>query len=157
MSCGRLENKVLGYVDGRLKEGERLEMEKHLSTCAACQLRVNEFRAVNVLLDELPMIEPSAAFDIRMQARVAAEPAKQGWWAWLMPAPRVAFAAAMLLLATVWMGSRPFEPPAIAEQDLPVVNSADYDVISSFAPLADLSQAATDDDDASDSNASQQM
>jgi anti-sigma factor RsiW len=157
MSCGRLENKVLGYVDGRLKEGERLEMEKHLSTCAACQLRVNEFRAVNVLLDELPMIEPSAAFDIRMQARVAAEPAKQGWWAWFMPAPRVAFAAAMLLLATVWMGSRPFEPPAIAEQDLPVVNSADYDVISSFAPLADLSQAASDDDDASDSNASQQM
>jgi anti-sigma factor RsiW len=157
MSCGRLENKVLGYVDGRLKEGERLEMEKHLSTCAACQLRVNEFRAVNVLLDELPIIEPSAAFDIRMQARVAAEPAKQGWWAWFMPAPRVAFAAAMLLLATVWMGSRPFEPPAIAEQDLPVVNSADYDVISSFAPLADLSQAATDDDDASDSNASQQM
>ncbi|HEY6268881.1 MAG TPA: zf-HC2 domain-containing protein [Candidatus Acidoferrum sp.] len=157
MSCGRLENKVLGYVDGRLKEGERLEMEKHLSTCAACQLRVNEFRAVNVLLDELPMIEPSAAFDIRMQARVAAEPAKQGWWAWFMPAPRVAFAAATLLLATVWMGSRPFEPPAIAEQDLPVVNSADYDVISSFAPLADLSQAASDDDDASDSNASQQM
>jgi anti-sigma factor RsiW len=157
MSCGRLENKVLGYVDGRLKEGERLEMEKHLSTCAACQLRVNEFRAVNVLLDELPMIEPSAAFDIRMQARVAAEPAKPGWWAWFMPAPRVAFAAAMLLLATVWMGSRPFEPPAIAEQDLPVVNSADYDVISSFAPLADLSQAASDDDDASDSNASQQM
>jgi hypothetical protein len=38
-----------------------------------------------------------------------------------------------------------------------VVNSSDYDVISIFAPLADLSQAASDDDDASDSNASQQM
>ncbi len=111
-----MENKILGYVDGRLKEGERLEMEKHLSTCAACQLRVNEFRAVNVLLDELPMIEPSAAFDFRMQARVAAEPAKQSWWAWLTPSPRIAFAA-----------------------------------------LGDLSQAASDDDDASDSTASQQM
>src|SRR5437879_8995802 len=157
MGCGRMEKKIMGYVDGRLKEGERLEMDEHLSTCAVCQLRVNEFRAVNVLLDELPMIEPSAAFDIRMQARVAAEPAKQSWWAWFMPSPRVAFAAAMLVLGIVWLGSRNFDYPAIAEQDMPVVDSADYDVISSFAPLADLSQAPSDDDDPGDSNASQTM
>ncbi len=31
MSCGRMENKILSYVDGRLKESERLEMEKHLA------------------------------------------------------------------------------------------------------------------------------
>jgi anti-sigma factor RsiW len=152
-----MENKILGYVDGRLKEGERLEMEKHLSACAACRVRVSEFRAVSGLLDALPMIEPSAAFDMRLQARVAAEPAKQSWWAWFAPAPRVAFAAAMLVLGIVWLGSRPFERPAIAEQDLPVVDSADYDVISSFAPLADLSQAPSDDDDPGDSNASQTM
>jgi anti-sigma factor RsiW len=157
MSCSRMENKILGYVDGRLKEGERLEMEKHLSTCAACRLRVNEFRAVTGLLDELPVIEPSAAFDLRVHARVAAEPAKQSWWAWLTPSPRVVLAASMLLFAIVWIGSRPIEHPPIAEQDLPVVENADYDVISSFAPLADLSQAASDDDDASDSTAPQQM
>jgi anti-sigma factor RsiW len=156
MSCSRMENKVLGYVDGRLKESERLEMEKHLSTCAACRLRVNEFRAVTVLLDELPLIEPSSAFDIRVHARVAAEPAKQSWWAWLTPSPRVVFAASMLLLAMVWIGLRPVEHPAIADQDLPVVENADYDVISSFAPLTDLSQATSDDDD-SDSNTPQQM
>src|SRR4029077_11202608 len=106
MSCSRMENRILGYVDGRLKESERLEMEKHLLSCAACQLRVNEFRAVSVLLDELPMIEPSAAFDVRVPARVAAGPAKQSWWACFTPSPRVAFAASMLLLATVWIGSR---------------------------------------------------
>src|SRR5260370_28238073 len=72
MSCSRMEKKIMGYVDGRLKEGERLEMEKHLSTCAACQLRVNEFRAVSVLLDELPTLEPSAALDGRMEAGGAA-------------------------------------------------------------------------------------
>jgi anti-sigma factor RsiW len=33
MSCGRMEKKLMGYMDGRLKEGERLEMEKHLGTC----------------------------------------------------------------------------------------------------------------------------
>jgi anti-sigma factor RsiW len=137
-----MENKTLGYVDGRLKEGERLEMEKHLSTCAACQLRVNEFRSVHALLDELPMIEPSAAFDLRVRARVAAEPAKQSWWAWFTPSPRVAFAASMLLLATVWV-SRYSDPPQIDQADIPVLEN--YDVISSFEPLTELSQAAPAD------------
>jgi anti-sigma factor RsiW len=161
MSCSRMENRILGYVDGRLKESERLEMEKHLLTCAACQLRVNEFRAVSVLLDELPMIEPSAAFDVRVHARVAAEPAKQSWWAWFTPSPRVAFAASMLLLATVWIGSRtgPEDPFNAADIDkinenMPVLEN--YDVISDFAPLSDLSQQAPDDD-ASDSNPGQTM
>src|SRR6266566_4156690 len=52
MSCARMEGKILGYVDGRLKESERLEVEKHLGSCAACRLRANEFRAVSGLLDE---------------------------------------------------------------------------------------------------------
>ena len=144
MSCSRMENKTLGYVDGRLKEGERLEMEKHLSTCGACQLRVNEFRSVHALLDELPMIEPSAAFDLRVRARVAAEPAKQSWWAWFTPSPRVAFAASMLLLATVWVGSYSGSNQLQIDQaDIPVLEN--YDVISSFEPLTELSQAAPAD------------
>ena len=146
MSCSRMENKILGYVDGRLKEGERLEMEKHLSTCSACQLRVNEFRSVHALLDELPMIEPSAAFDVRVRARVAAEPAKQSWWASFMPSPRVAFAASMLLLGTLWIGtfSGPIDTP-IDQTDIPVLEN--YDVISSFEPLTELPQAPADETD----------
>ena len=155
-----MENKIMGYVDGRLKEGERLEMEKHLSTCAACRVRVNEFRAVNVLLDELPTIEPSAAFDVRLQARVAAEPAKQSWWTWFAPSPRVAFAASMLLLATLWLGSRPPDSSLSAteiekiNQNMPVLEN--YDVLSDFAPLSELPQPVQADD-ASDTNQSQQM
>jgi anti-sigma factor RsiW len=145
MSCGRMENKILGYVDGRLKEGERLEMEKHLSTCGVCQLRVNEFRSVHALLDELPMIEPSAAFDLRVHARVAAEPAKQSWWAWFVPSPRVVFAASMLAMAMVWIGRYSVsDPPQIDQADIPVLEN--YDVISSFEPLTELPQAAPADD-----------
>src|SRR5216684_1972448 len=135
MSCSRMENKILGYLERRLKESERLEIEKHFSTCAACRLRVNEFCAVNVLLDELPVIEPSAAFDIRMQARVAAEPAKQSWWAWFAPSPRVVLAAAMLLLATVWIGSRTDRPLSAVDVDKINQNMSvleNYDVISDF-------------------------
>lgn len=142
-----MEAKILAYVDGRLKDGERLDFEKHLASCASCKLRVTEFRAVHSLLDELPQIEPSEAFDLRVHALVAAEPAKRPWWSWLAVSPRAAFAAAMLLLATVWVSTRPQPNVAIAEQDLPVVENADYDVISNFAPLSDLSQAADDDDE----------
>jgi anti-sigma factor RsiW len=155
-----MENKILGYVDGRLKEDERLEMEKHLVTCAACRVRVNEFRAVNVLLDELPTIEPSAAFDVRLQARVAAEPAKQSWWTWFAPSPRVAFAASMLLLATVWLGSRPPDFPLSAadvdniNQNMSVLEN--YDVISDFAPLSELPQPVQADE-ANNTNQNQQM
>ena len=143
MSCSRMENKILGYVDGRLKESERLEVEKHLAVCAACRLRVNEFRAVSGLLDELPMIEPSAAFDLRVHARVVAEPLKQGWWAWLMPAPRVAVAAAMLVAAMVWVGTR-HNQPQIAQDDIPVLEN--YDVLSNFEPLTELPPPVQADD-----------
>ena len=155
MSCEKMETRILAYVDGRLKEGERAEVEKHLAGCAACRVRVNEFRAVTDLLDELPVIEPSGAFNARVHALVAAEPEKRrSWFAWFTPSPRIAFMASMLLLAAVWLGSvqKPVAP-AIAEQDLPVVENADYDVISSFAPLSDLSQVP--DDDANDNDTTQ--
>ena len=96
MSCNRMEDRILPYVDGRLKAGEVKEMEAHLKTCAACELRVNEFRALSGLLDELPQIEPSGAFDARVRARVAAEPVKQSWWSVFAPSPtpgRAAFAS----------------------------------------------------------------
>ena len=146
MSCTRMENKIVAYVDGRLRESERLDVEKHLAACAACQLRVNEFRAVAGFLDELPQIEPSGAFDARVRARVVAEPLKQGWWAWFRPSPRVAFAASLLVLATVWVASRPqptepaLTPADVAQinQDLPELEN--LDVISDFGALTDLPQ-----------------
>ena len=145
MSCGRMEKKILGYVDGRLKESERLELGKHLKTCAACRLRVNEFRAVSGLLDELPVIEPSEAFDLRVHARVAAEPVKQSWWAWFAPSPRVAFAASMLLLATVWIGKESgTTQPQIAQDDVEVLEN--YDVLSNFELLTELPQPVQADD-----------
>jgi len=151
-----METRLLGYIDGRLKENEQREMEKHLAACPACTVRVNEFRSVSSLLDELPQIEPSAAFDLRVRARIAAEPVKQNWWSWVGAAPRVLVAAAMLLLATVWVGHRPADNANMAssaggdetqimqDQDLPVLEN--YDVLANFEPLTELSQADSTDD-----------
>jgi len=148
MSCEKMESRILSYIDGRLKDTERLDVEKHLAACVPCQLRVEEFRAVSGLLDELPVIEPSPAFDARVHALVAAEPVKQNWWAWLSVSPRVTFAASMLLVAALWLGfyQRPHAPalpwnnPQVADeqmmQDLPVLE--DHDVLSNFEPLKEL-------------------
>jgi hypothetical protein len=164
MSCEKMESRILGYVDGRLKESERLDAEKHLATCSACRLRVNEFRAVNDLLGELPAIEPSGAFDARVRALVAAEPVKQhGWWAWLHFSPRIALVASMLLIAALWMGyTRPIGPPPInmqeadaqMMQDLPVLE--DHDVLTNFEPLKELPPPVQAEDE-DNSPAPQQM
>jgi anti-sigma factor RsiW len=157
MSCEKMESRILGYVDGRLKESERLDAEKHLASCAPCSMRVEEFRAVSGLLDELPVIEPSPEFDARVRALVAAEPVKQNWWAWLRVSPRVAFAASVLLLAALWMGfyprqldpPLPWNNPVVADeqmmQDLPVLE--DHDVLSNFEPLKELPPPVQADED----------
>jgi len=158
-----MENKILPYLDGRLKAGEMRDVEAHLKTCAACLLRVNEFRAVTGLLDELPQIEPSGAFDARVRARVAAEPVKQNWWAVFAPSLRVVFAAAMLLVATVWIGSRPNDmlngPNVPTEEavvgDLPVLEN--FDVLSNFDALSDLPLSQSDDASQQDVNPNTQM
>src|SRR6266851_3446023 len=164
MSCSRMEKLMMPFVDGRLKVSEQREVEAHLAVCAACRVRVNEFRAVSGLLDELPQIEPSGAFDARVRARVAAEPVKQSWWAVFAPSPRAAFAASMLLLATIWIGSRPNNvnttdvgsnglTAAIDPNDLPVLEN--YDILANFEPLTELPQPVqSDEPDEADSNQS---
>src|SRR5215475_4220565 len=123
MSCERMESRILAYVDGRLSESEFAEVQKHLDACPVCRVRATEFSSVSDLLDELPMIEPSPAFDVRVRARIAAEPIKQNWWdavwASLLPSSRIAFAASTLLLATVFVAYRgviPDNPPIPPEQ-----------------------------------------
>ena len=163
MTCSWMKERILPYMDGRLKESERRGVEKHLAACSACRLGVEEFQKVSGLLGELPRIEPSAAFDLRVRARVAAEPPKQNlwqsWWALLAPSPRVVLAASMLVLATVWLAHRPADTtalgPASADaeyrmiSDLPVLE--DYDVLSNFEPLTDLPEPVQND------NANQSM
>jgi len=157
MSCERMESRILGYVDGRLKESERLEVEKHLADCAPCRLRAQEFSAVSGLLDELPLIEPSPEFDTRVHALVAAEPApKVSWWVWLHVSPRIAFAASMLLMMALWLGYRtgPLPPSPITNddhamlQDLQVLE--DHDVLQNFEPLKSLPAPVQDDDSDTD-------
>jgi len=149
MSCAKTLSGILPYIDGRLQAKERAEIEKHLGTCPSCRLRMEQFCAVAVLLDQLPVIEPSLAFDARVRALAAGAVVKQGWWPLWKVSTRVALAACVLLLAALWLGfyegprtvTLQWSDPQIADeqmmQDLPVLE--DYDVLSNFEPLRELS------------------
>jgi hypothetical protein len=70
----------------------------------------------------------------------------------------VAFAASLLLLATMWVASRPAEHPLTAadeaqiDQELPALEN--FDVLSDFGALTDLPQPVQPDD-AGDANPDQ--
>jgi predicted anti-sigma-YlaC factor YlaD len=77
-------------------------MEEHLRACTECSGKLEEFRQTMALLDEWQAPEPSPYFDVRLQARLREEIAKQptGWLAWVRK-PVLALAFAVLMMASV--------------------------------------------------------
>jgi len=157
--CAALESKLVEYLDGRALPADRHAVEEHLSGCASCRLRADEFRALWTALDDLPAISPSPAFDASLRARIAAEPARRGFWNW-MPSPRLAFAVTALVAMSIWLSSTPrvnTKPSLVSHaiqsieenkvtvtaesdfgmiRDLPVLEN--FDVVSKFDALSEL-------------------
>ena len=148
MNCQRIENNLIAYLDGKANPSQRREVETHLAECAACRERAEQFRALWGVLDELPVISPSPSFDAAVRAHVLREPRRAGFWSWLVPSPRVAFAVTALVVFSVWLSSLPpaHPPAAVAVQsseadfkmieDLPVLEN--YDVLANFDALSEL-------------------
>jgi anti-sigma factor RsiW len=150
-----MQERLVEYLDGRAKPAERRTVEEHLSSCAECRVRAEEFRLLWSVLDDLPALSPSPApspaFDASLRSRIAMEPARANVWNWL-PSPRLAFAVTALVTVSVWMSSMPrvAPNPAVSSQvaqvspdadfgmirDLPVLEN--YDVISKFDALSEL-------------------
>jgi anti-sigma factor RsiW len=152
--CAAMENQLVAYLDGRARPADRHAVEEHLSGCASCRSRAEEFRALFIALDDLPAISPSPAFDATLRARIAAEPVRRTFWAWL-PSPRLAFAVTALVVMSVWLSSTPGveqKGPAVSQalhetrisaesefgmiRDLPVLEN--FDVVSTFDALSEL-------------------
>jgi anti-sigma factor RsiW len=143
-----MEGKLIEYLDGRAKPAERRAVEEHLAGCEGCRAWTEEFRTLWGALDDLPAMSPSPAFDASLRARIAAEPARRGFWDWL-PSPRLAFAVTALVALSVWMASMSrvtsnltgvSQVSAEADfsmiRDLPVLEN--YDVLSKFDALSEL-------------------
>ncbi|MHB8640616.1 MAG: anti-sigma factor family protein [Candidatus Acidiferrales bacterium] len=149
MSCEKISNALIAYLDGRASSDERGMVEAHLKLCTACQERAGEFRRLWQVMAEVPAVEPSLGFDARLRQRIAASP-RPKFWAWMLPAPRFAFSVALLVALSVWVGGR--QPRSVNPQtatatanseeqfrmikDLGVLEN--YDVLSNFDALSDL-------------------
>jgi anti-sigma factor RsiW len=150
-SCAGMEDKLIEYLDGRAQPAERRLLEEHLACCAGCRSRVEDFRSLSGVLEDLAVISPSPAFDAVLRSRIAVEPVRGGFWSSL-PSPRLAFAVAALVALSVWMVSMPrmadndtamtrvsAEADFSMIRDLPVLEN--YDVISKFDALSELPAA----------------
>lgn len=150
MNCKTIETSLIAYLDSKAPPAERREVQAHLDACSACRTRAEEFRALWGVLDELPQVAPSPAFDAAVRARVAQEP-RAGMWAWLVPSPRMAFALAAMLVLSVWLTSMPEQRQASPNElavahgseaeftvikNLPVLEN--YDVLSNFDALSEI-------------------
>lgn len=142
MKCEDISNSLIAYLDRRANSAERGELEEHLTACATCAAHAEEFRRLWTVLDEVPGIDPSFAFDAKVWQRIAAEP-KPRWFRWLVPQPRIAFSMALLLALSIWMAKMPVENPAtIKAQDFEAIKDLgvleNYDVLTKFDALDEL-------------------
>jgi anti-sigma factor RsiW len=150
MKCEEVAKELIAYLDRRANSAERVAVEDHLASCAACRKRAEEFRKVWNVLDEMPLQEPSLGFDARLRQRIADEP-RPGWFRWLIPQPRLALSMVLLVALCVWVSRLPREysttatiPPAPVseQQQFQVIENLgvleNYDVLSKFDALSEL-------------------
>lgn len=145
MNCERMEKLWITYLDGRATPRERREAEQHLAACPACARRLEEYRGVWKLLEEVPAVDPSPWFDARLRQRVAAEPAPSGWRriaAWL-PQPRLALATLALVALGFWAAITP--PRTVVKQPVVAMNEQEefkmiknMQVLENYDVLKDL-------------------
>lgn len=149
MNCKKIEKNLVPYLDGKASRASRRRVQAHLEVCAGCRERIEGFHQVHNVLEELPQLAPSAAFDAAVRQRISEEPRRAGFWAWLVPSPRMAIAVAALVVLSVWLNSRPTssqraEPvlPQNSEAEFKMIKNLpvleDYDVLANFDALTEL-------------------
>lgn len=127
------------------------EVNEHLKSCAGCAGKLEEFRQTMAVLDEWEVPAPSQYFDVRLQARLREEIAKQpsGWMQWVRrPALAIGVAVLMVVSVTLFRGPAGTEgpkgpstiatmEPGSAVADLTALDS-NHELYSDFEVLDDL-------------------
>jgi anti-sigma factor RsiW len=150
--CEDISKGLIAYLDQRANPAERRDVEEHLAGCAACRTRAEEFRALWMVMEEVPAVEPSLGFNARVRQRVTAEP-RTSWFGWFEPQARFALSAALLVALTVFIVKLPANHPqapipaptvaASSDQDFDAIKDLgvleNYDVLTKFDALSETS------------------
>lgn len=105
MNCKRVEQKVWDYLDGRLSQAERAQLEAHLADCEACYRAWVSAQQTKRALHQLTRYPAPSGFQVRLQARLRqatpepARPRLRLGWKSLALAPALG-----LLFAWLWFG-----------------------------------------------------
>ena len=62
MTCSRMEQDGMRYLDGEMPPGERLEFEEHLKECEACRRSFESFRELQSLTRRVKMKDQTDKF-----------------------------------------------------------------------------------------------
>ena len=83
MNCDLVHERIVAAAYGELGDEETHELERHLSACEPCRQEQEQIRALKVLADAFPMIEPEANLvarsRLRLEEALDALPPKR-WW-----------------------------------------------------------------------------
>lgn len=166
MNCKQMEGRLIAYLDGELASREREAVELHAQNCSSCAERIRGFTEVSGLLDSWKGMDPSPAFNARLEQRLEQESSAPVWWGGLfprmlsLPLGNPVFAIALFVVvsvAAVLIGYSPAPPQRLAAQkaapfvtnvgagvddlalyrNLPVLE--DLDVLRNFEVLQELS------------------
>jgi hypothetical protein len=75
MNCWSARRQTAGFVDDRLRAGERARLAKHLAECHSCAAEVDQLRTMRSTLSRLPQMKAPA--ELRTALRVSASQEKQ--------------------------------------------------------------------------------
>lgn len=125
-SCRNITNLLSAFHDGELSAEQTRRVEAHLSECAACRARCEQFASVSERMKAHAQIVPSPDFDARVVAAAVAQAQRVTWMdrieAWLArPLLRlgVSFAVAVMLSAAVaWTANRVTPAPNVPSSSL---------------------------------------
>ncbi len=97
-SCSYNSSQAADYLAGRMSPRRQARFEQHLSSCSTCRRRVDEFQAIQSLLNGLPTPRPPRNFTLAPQA---ARPRQSFLWYPVLRSATTAMAAIVLVLFLV--------------------------------------------------------
>ena len=72
MKCRRVQKRLSAYQDGELGSAEQFRIEAHLADCPECREKYQEFQRIWDALDDLPDIQPTPGFYLRLRKKISA-------------------------------------------------------------------------------------
>jgi hypothetical protein len=70
MNCRKIKKYFSAYFEGDLSSPKSEAFRVHLQTCEACRREWNDFQRTVEFIRSMPKLEPSAYFDVRLQAKL---------------------------------------------------------------------------------------